>query len=92
VYNWFDKVWIAMVFGALQLFKTAGYMTWLEFSQTELTFLKTGACGVAMIIFGVIDYCTFIFYPLEADIFIEVEGRSKEDRQFFDQCLIEVQN
>ena len=92
LYNWFDKVSIALIFGALQVIKTCGYVTWLEFAGSEAAFGKLAICGVFMILIGIVDLCTFIFYPLETDIFIDVEGRSKEDRQFFDQCMIEVQN
>jgi hypothetical protein len=36
-----------------------------------------------MLVFVVIDWRWFMFFPLEADVFIDVSGRSKEDRKTF---------
>ena len=45
-----------------------------------------------MIVFVVIDWRWFMFFPLEADVFIDVSGRSKEDRKTFQQIQSYVSN
>ena len=52
--------------------KTAGYMVWLEMAIADVASIKVIIAGLCMLVFSVIDYCTFTFYPLEAGIFIDV--------------------
>jgi len=39
--------------------------------------------GFALFAFAIIDWMSFKFYPLEAGVFIDVSGRSREDRALF---------
>ncbi len=43
------------------------------------------AGGIIMYIYVAIDWRWFKFFPLEADVFIDVSGRSKNDRETFQQ-------
>ena len=45
-----------------------------------------------MYIFVAIDWRWFKFLPLEADVFIDVSGRSKNDRENFQQIQYYVRN
>jgi hypothetical protein len=45
-----------------------------------------------MFIYVAIDWRWFKFYPLEADVFIDVSGRSKKDRETFQQIQSYVRN
>jgi len=41
--------------------------------------------GVIMYTYVAIDWYWYKYYALEADVFIDVSGRSKEDRETFQQ-------
>ena len=41
--------------------------------------------GAVLFVIGFVEWRYFKFYPLEAGIFIDVSGRSKEDLQLFNQ-------
>lgn len=48
--------------------------------------------GCIFFLFVAIDWKWFKFYPLEADCFIDVSGRSRDDRQNFLQLQTYVKN
>jgi hypothetical protein len=39
--------------------------------------------GCMLFVFALVDWKWFKFYPLEAGVFIDVSGRSREDRALF---------
>jgi hypothetical protein len=39
--------------------------------------------GLILFVFAIIDWKWFNFYPLEAGVFIDVSGRSREERALF---------
>ena len=45
--------------------------------------IKYFVAGSVLCALGISDFWLFIYYPLEADIFIGVEGRSDEEAQKF---------
>lgn len=55
-------------------------MTTIHDSFWDFRYLVTGG---AMLLFAILDWKTFKFYPLEADIFIDGAGRNKEDLALF---------
>ena len=45
--------------------------------------VKYFVAGSVLAMLGIADFWLFIYYPLEADIFIGVEGRSDEEASRF---------
>ena len=86
LFNWFDKHMIAITFGLLQISKSCGYITWVFTMNAESENIRLIICSSCLLIFAVVDYFTFLFYPLMADIFIDVEGRSRKDAEHFTEC------
>jgi hypothetical protein len=86
LFNWFSKKQIAIVYGLMSCFQAFASMTTASFQfyydDKWLNYRELFA-GAVLLLIAFIEWRFFKFYPLEAGIFIDVSGRSKEDLQLF---------
>ena len=87
LFNWFSKKKIAVVYGIYSFVQTLAYIPTIliKDEQTYQVWYKYVAGGLVLYLYVAIDWRWFKFFPLEADVFIDVSGRSKKDRETFQQ-------
>lgn len=60
-------------------------MTTLLLIGDELIWVKHLVGGLVLLVFAFVDSKYYKFYPLEAGVFIDVNGRDKKDLFYFNQ-------
>ena len=94
LFNWFSKKKIAVVYGVYSFVQSLAYVPTIVFEDASIyrSWYRYIGGGFIMYIFVAIDWRWFKFFPLEADVFIDVSGRSKNDREHFQQIQYYVRN
>ena len=82
LFNWFSKQKIIIVFATIQIVQAIANILQMTLHNEYLA-EKYLTAGLLMFVFALVDYKWFKFYPLEAGIFIDVNGRSRRDREIF---------
>jgi hypothetical protein len=77
LFNWFSKKTIVLVYGFLFFFKYCGYYICNVNENIGAGYIGS---GVSILVFAVVDWVTFRFYPMQAGIFVGVQGRSHSDK------------
>ena len=83
LFTWFSKRHVAIIFSLYYVAKACGHIVWIQLLSTDMVGVKYFVAGTVLALLGIADFWLFIYYPLEADIFVGVEGRSGEEAQKF---------
>jgi hypothetical protein len=82
MFNWFSKKQIAVIYGMLYSLEALANIS-MTFMTQEMSAYFYLVGGALMFFFSLIDWNYFKFYPIEAGIFIDVEGRNRDDLALF---------
>ncbi len=69
LFNWFSKKTIGLVYGLIYFFKYCGYYICVNNDNVGAGYIGS---GVAILVFAIVDWVTFCFYPMQAGFFVEV--------------------
>lgn len=85
LFNWFSKKAVTVVFGYLYALKAVAYLAAIWLADLGIIWQKFAGCAALMMLAAILDIVWFKYYPMEAGIFVDLEGRTNQDKQQIEQ-------
>jgi hypothetical protein len=79
MFNWFSRKAVTLVLGYLYALKAVSYITAIWLAESKVVWQKFAGCAGLMAVATILDVVWFKYYPMEANIFVDVSSRSIKD-------------
>lgn len=80
MFNWFSRKMVPIVLGYLYALKAVSYIVAIMIAEKNIIWQKFAGCAALMMVATILDVVWFKYYPMEAGIFVDISGRSIQDK------------